>query len=115
MWQNLRQTTLFKSNRPYIKKEHESNLINYRPVSQVDSLYYHHVQSPLCDWLVDKLPMWMPPNVLTLTSFSMAIIPHLIIIAIYGNEMEGPIDRWVAVMCGIAYFIYTTIDNMDGK
>ena len=69
----------------------------------------------ISDWLVDKLPMWMPPNVLTLLSFSFNVIPHLIIIAIYGNEMRGPIDSWVSVMCGISYFIYTTLDNMDGK
>ena len=52
---------------------------------------------------------------LTLMSFSFNVIPHLIIIAVYGNEMEGPIDRWASIMCGIAYFIYTTLDNMDGK
>jgi len=106
---------LTKSNRPYIKPELEQNVIHHKHCAQVDSLYYQYVQSPMCDWIVSKLPMWLAPNLITLIGFAFNIIPHLIIIALYGNAMEGPIDNWVALMLGISYFIYTTFDNCDGK
>ena len=59
--------------------------------------------------------MWLAPNILTLISFSFNVIPHILIILLYDNEMEGPIDRWVGVMLGISYFMYSTLDNCDGK
>ena len=69
----------------------------------------------MCDELVKMLPMWLAPNLVTLLSFAFNVLPHLLIICLYGNDMEGPIDSWVAVMLGLAYFFYTTLDNMDGK
>ena len=59
--------------------------------------------------------MWLAPNILTLISFSFNVIPHILIILLYDNEMEGPIDCWVGVMLGISYFMYSTLDNCDGK
>lgn len=106
---------LTRSNRPYIKPEHEQNVHNHKHNSQCDSLYYAYVQSPLCDWIVEKLPMWLAPNLITLAGFAFNIIPHLIIIGLYGNDMEGPCPSWVSFMLGISYFIYTTLDNCDGK
>lgn len=81
----------------------------------MDSLYYAYVQSPLCDYLVSKLPMWLAPNIITLCSFAFNVIPHFIIIGLYGNDMEGYCPNWVAFMLGVSYFMYTTLDNMDGK
>ena len=59
--------------------------------------------------------MWLAPNLITLVGFSFNVIPHLLMIALYGNRMDGYIDSWVCVMIGVAYFIYTTLDNSDGK
>ena len=73
------------------------------------------MQSPLCDWLVERFPDWLPPNVITLISFSFNVIPLFIMIALYGNEMAGPIPSWCAVMVGVSYFLFTTLDNCDGK
>ena len=36
-------------------------------------------------------------------------------IALYGNETEGPIDGWFCVLVGIAFFFYNVMDNCDGK
>merc|ERR1712151_883998 len=69
----------------------------------------------MCDYIVTLLPTWLAPNLITLIGFSFNVIPHLVIIALYGNEMEGPIDSWVSVMVGFSYFVYLTFDNTDGK
>ena len=36
-------------------------------------------------------------------------------LALYGNTTAGYFEPWLAVYVGIAYFIYTTADNCDGK
>ena len=69
----------------------------------------------MCDEIVKKFPMWLAPNIITLIGFSFNVLPHFIMIALYGNKMEGHVDGWVCVMLGVAYFIYTTLDNCDGK
>ena len=69
----------------------------------------------MCDWLVSKLPMWLAPNMITLISFAWNVIPHFIMIYVYGNKLEGPVGDWACVMLGISYFMYTTLDNCDGK
>ena len=107
---------LFKSSRPYIKPEFEHNIRNWKYNAQSDSMYYAHIQSPLCDWIVDRfIPIWVAPNLITLAGFSCIIIPHLLMVALYGNETEGPIDGWFCVFVGVAFFAYNVLDNCDGK
>ena len=36
-------------------------------------------------------------------------------LVLYGNSTDGDYDPRLAVFCGVAYFIYTTADNCDGK
>ena len=106
---------LFKSSRPYIKPECEHNIITYKYNGQCDSLYYAYIQSPMCDAIVEKLPTWLAPNLITMASFSCIIIPHLIMVALYGNATEGPLPSWFCVFLGMCFFGYNTLDNCDGK
>ena len=61
------------------------------------------MQDPLCNYLVEFLPRWLAPNLVTLIGFLFNLIPNLVIIALYDNDMEGPIDGWVAYMLGVSY------------
>ena len=36
-------------------------------------------------------------------------------LALYGNSTDGFFEPWLAFYVGIAYFVYTTADNCDGK
>jgi len=104
-----------QSNRPYIKPEHEENVRSHKYKGTVDSLYYQYIQSPLCDWIVAHLPMWVAPNVITLVGFFFNIGNYLLMIYLYGNTTEGPMDGWFCVLTGFSYMIYSTLDNCDGK
>ena len=106
---------LTKSNRPYVKKHLRQNVPKHRHVATADSPYYTYVQSPMCDWLVEFLPYWLAPNLITLSGFSYNIVCVLLLVYFYGFDTEGPIGAWYSIWMGIAYFIYTTLDNMDGK
>ena len=105
----------FHSNRPYIKPQFYEKIINHRPKSTCDSLYYAYVQSPLCDFIVNLLPAWVAPNLITVWGFCWNLACLGLTLLLYGNSTEGYYDPRLAVFCGVAYFIYTTADNCDGK
>ena len=105
----------FHSNRPYIKEKYYEKIINHRPKSSCDSLYYAYVQSPLCDAIVDRLPAWLAPNFITVWGFSWNCACLILTLAFYGNSTDGYYSPHLAVFCAISYFIYTTADNCDGK
>ena len=111
----LRHIDPFQSNRPYIKKQYHERIVNHRPKSTCDSLYYEYVQSPACDFIVSKLPGWLAPNLITVWGFCWILSCLVITLILYGNSTEGDYSRELAFYCGVAYFIYTTADNCDGK
>ena len=89
---------LFQSSRPYIKPEYECNVLSWKYQSQQDSLWYEYIQRPMCDEIVKYLPLWLAPNLITLTSFAFIVLPHLLLVALYGNETEGPCPSWFCVL-----------------
>ena len=106
---------LTKSNRPYVKKHLRHNVPKHRHASTCDSMYYTYIQSPLCDWIVDHLPMWLAPNLITLFGFAFNVATVLIMVIGFGPECGGPLPGWFCAWFGIAYQIYQTADNCDGK
>ena len=90
-------------------------MINFKYSGSVDSLYFKLVQSPLCDWLAERLPTWLAPNLITLAGFSCTIFCWLLMFYLYGFTTDGPIDSWYCFLVGISYFVYSTLDNLDGK
>ena len=34
---------------------------------------------------------------------------------LYGDSTEGPVDSWFCYLVGVSYFVYSTLDNVDGK
>ena len=57
----------------------------------------------------------MAPNLITLLGFVFVLLPHALMVALYGNDLEGPIDGWFCVFMGLCGFCYNTLDNCDGK
>ena len=73
------------------------------------------MQSPLCDWIVSKLPPTLAPNTITIFGFCWNLSCLFLTFYLYGNSTEGSFAPWLAIYCGVSYFIYTTADNCDGK
>lgn len=61
------------------------------------------------------MPTWLAPNLITLAGFAFILLPHLVSVIAYGNETEGPVDGWFCVLTGVSFFVYNTLDNIDGK
>jgi ethanolaminephosphotransferase len=64
---------------------------------------------------VSKLPLWLAPNLITLTGFGFNIFQYLLMLYLYGDSMQGPVDTWFILCCAVTYTAYATLDNCDGK
>lgn len=80
-----------------------------------NSLIYAHILSPLASWLVEFLPRWVAPNVITLVALFWPLSAALIFLHECPslNCIDAP--RWPFLYCSIAILLYQTLDNMDGK
>ncbi|CAH1256460.1 CEPT1 [Branchiostoma lanceolatum] len=68
----------------------------------------------LWSWLVEKLPMWVAPNLLTMAGFVLNVVTSLLLICHAPTaKEEAPV--WVYMSCALGVFLYQTLDGMDGK
>lgn len=116
VWNSLQANlALFGLGKPYIKKEHFERVRNHRPNCTNLSVYYHKVLSPCCDAIVERLPAWLAPNVITVWGFCWILASLLLTVVLYGNSADGYYSPYLCIFSGIAFFIYNVADNCDGK
>ena len=108
-------STLFESNRPYIKPEQEKNVFLHKYSGNIASFYYNYFQSPMCDWFVSFLPWTLAPNVITILGVLCVVSAVALQFLWYGTDANGYVDPWFMVLAGWLYFMNTVLDNMDGK
>eukprot|EP01041_Mallomonas_annulata_P000667 gene667-1287_t len=92
----------------------KQNLKLYKYRGGDNSPIYCYILSPLAQFLVNLLPTYIAPNVITfvglLVSASSTILSVLL-----NPELNEKGPRWLCLYSAIALFIYQTMDNMDGK
>ncbi|XP_022881893.1 choline/ethanolaminephosphotransferase 1 isoform X2 [Olea europaea var. sylvestris] len=83
--------------------------------SGVDHSYLaKYVLQPFWTRFVNFFPLWMPPNMITLTGFMFLVISALLGY-IYSPQLDSPPPRWVNFAHGLLLFLYQTFDAVDGK
>ncbi|KAJ0038661.1 hypothetical protein Pint_23396 [Pistacia integerrima] len=83
--------------------------------SGVDHSYLaKYVLQPFWGRFVKIFPLWMPPNMITLTGFMFLLISALLGY-IYSPRLDSPPPRWVHFAHGLLLFLYQTFDAVDGK
>ena len=78
------------------------------------SLYYKYVSGPFAAFLVDLLPRYVAPNVLTLLGFLNVLLAYALVwywCPTFSEQAPG----WVWITVATLLFTYRTLDNMDGK
>ncbi|DBA04672.1 TPA: hypothetical protein N0F65_012255 [Lagenidium giganteum] len=65
-------------------------------------------------WAVELLPIWMAPNLVTLSG-TVFMSFTTIIQLLYSPHLDEPCPTWVYVMAGLSLFLYQTLDALDGK
>ncbi|KAF5745321.1 choline/ethanolaminephosphotransferase 1 [Tripterygium wilfordii] len=83
--------------------------------SGVDHSYVaKYVLQPFWRRCVNFFPLWMPPNMITLTGF-MFLLTSALLGYIYSPRLDSPPPRWVHFAHGLLLFLYQTFDAVDGK
>ena len=75
---------------PYINQEGRENLLKYKYAGGDKGYAYIHFYNPVATRLVEFLPEWIAPNVLTLIGFFFATLPFLILFGAYGSQFNNP-------------------------
>ncbi|XP_064605511.1 ethanolaminephosphotransferase 1-like [Liolophura sinensis] len=83
----------------------------------------NYITHPFWNWVVEFVPRWIAPNVLTLMGFLLLLVnfslttyydPHFY--AASRDHLESPpIPNWVWLLCAINNFLSHTLDGIDGK
>ncbi|XP_021772533.1 choline/ethanolaminephosphotransferase 1-like [Chenopodium quinoa] len=73
-----------------------------------------YILQPFWTRFVLLFPLWVPPNVITLTGF-MFLVTSALLGYIYSPRLDTPPPRWVHFMHGLLLFLYQTFDAVDGK
>ncbi|XP_057500511.1 choline/ethanolaminephosphotransferase 1-like [Actinidia eriantha] len=83
--------------------------------SGVDHSYVaKYVLQPFWSRFVNFFPLWMAPNMITLTGFMFLVISASLGY-MYSPRLDSAPPRWVHFMHGLLLFLYQTFDNVDGK
>ncbi|XP_061990078.1 choline/ethanolaminephosphotransferase 1 isoform X1 [Rosa rugosa] len=94
---------------------HGVNALHRYKYSGVDhSLVSKYVLNPFWTRFVNFFPLWMPPNMITLTGF-MFLLTSALLGYIYSPRLDSAPPRWVNFAHGLLLFLYQTFDAVDGK
>ncbi|XP_024527721.1 choline/ethanolaminephosphotransferase 1 isoform X1 [Selaginella moellendorffii] len=98
----------------YIGKHGLEALHRYK-YSGVDKSYMaKYVFQPFWSRFVNLFPLWMPPNMITLSGF-LLVVASAFLSYVYSPHMDSPSPKWVHFLHGLLLFLYQTFDAVDGK
>ncbi|PVD33414.1 hypothetical protein C0Q70_04670 [Pomacea canaliculata] len=69
---------------------------------------------PFWRWLVEQIPLWVAPNLLTIAGLVVNIVSTLIIIY-YSPDAKSEVSWWPFAGAALGLFIYQSLDAIDGK
>eukprot|EP00079_Xenopus_tropicalis_P033700 XP_017947471.1 PREDICTED: cholinephosphotransferase 1 isoform X2 [Xenopus tropicalis] len=66
------------------------------------------------NWLVEKVPLWLAPNTITMVGLLLNVISTLILVCYCPTATEEA-PFWTYLLCAIGLFVYQSLDAIDGK
>ncbi|XP_060701622.1 choline/ethanolaminephosphotransferase 1-like [Hemiscyllium ocellatum] len=66
------------------------------------------------EWLVRRLPLWVAPNLITITGLALNVCTTLILM-VYCPTATEQAPLWAYLACALGLFIYQSLDAIDGK
>ncbi|KAF1809960.1 Choline/ethanolaminephosphotransferase [Eremomyces bilateralis CBS 781.70] len=98
----------------YIRQDKLPRLKEYKYSGVDKSLTSRYILKPFYTHVVIKLfPMWMAPNLITLSGFSFVVINFLTLLW-YTPGLDTDCPPWVYASWSIGLFLYQTFDAVDG-
>ncbi|KAJ8602555.1 hypothetical protein CTAYLR_008347 [Chrysophaeum taylorii] len=78
------------------------------------SYYFRYVLTPMNVRLVEWLPVWLAPNVITVAGLCFLLVA-LALSVFFSPSLESPLPSALYVYIAFAQFAYQTLDNLDGR
>ncbi|KAK8104287.1 CDP-alcohol phosphatidyltransferase, partial [Apiospora kogelbergensis] len=88
-------------------KSYKYSAVDLSPVS-------HYILRPYWNAVVELLPLWLAPNMVTLIGFFF-ILANIGLLVIFIPDLVGPGPGWMYLSFAFGLFMYQTMDNIDGK
>lgn len=90
-----------------------TNFRNFRYQSEDRSLVTKYILKPFWSKFVYIFPMWMAPNVVTLSGFGFIIL-NIFTVLYYDPTLSKESPRWTYFTYALGLFLYQTFDACDG-
>ncbi|RYP53222.1 hypothetical protein DL768_001726 [Monosporascus sp. mg162] len=98
----------------YVRQEYLPNLKLYKYSGVDHSLTSKYILKPFYNNVVIKcFPMWMAPNLITLTGF-VFIVANFLTLLWYNPNLDQDCPPWVYYSWAAGLFLYQTFDAVDG-
>ncbi len=97
-----------------LTSEQKSALREYKYRGGDNSLTYKYVLSPMAQYLVDNVtPTWIAPNMITVIGLMFQLFSIAMTLVFDPTLTKAP--KWLPYLIAFCFFVYQTLDNMDGK
>ncbi|KAK7545683.1 ethanolaminephosphotransferase 1 [Phyllosticta paracitricarpa] len=97
-----------------VSEEALAHLKTYK-YSSVDKSYVsRYILKHYWNAFVEILPLWLAPNMVTLLGFFF-ILANVGLLELYVPDLVGPAPNWVYYSFAFGLWMYSTMDNVDGK
>ena len=98
----------------YIRQDKLPKLNEYKYSGVDHSLVSRYILKPFYTHVVIKcFPMWMAPNLITLTGFGFVVMNFLTMLW-YSPTLDQDCPPWVYLSWAVGLFLYQTFDAVDG-
>ena len=99
----------------YVRQDQLPNLKQYKYSGVDHSLLSRYVLKPFyTNFVIKCFPMWMAPNLITLSGFSFVIV-NLLTLLWYNPTLDQDCPPWVYASWAVGLFLYQTFDAVDGS
>ncbi|KAI0995614.1 hypothetical protein K3495_g12566 [Podosphaera aphanis] len=90
------------------------HLKSYQYSSVDKSLTSNYILKHYWNGFVKLLPLWLAPNMVTLLGFLFILI-NVVLLVIFMPDLQGPAQSWLYYNFAFGLWMYSTMDNVDGK
>ncbi|CAH1239077.1 CEPT1 [Branchiostoma lanceolatum] len=106
---------LLRMNQPTLKAAQLRSLDEYKYVSEGrGASLLSPLLQPFWDWLEERVPLWVAPNLITLLGLIFDMVPSLLLMY-YSPTAREEAPAWVYLLVALGVFLYHTLDHIDGK
>ena len=98
-----------------LSQENLDNMKNFKYKSTDDSLLYNKCMSPCLNYLVNFIPPYIAPNLITFISLCFNILAAFISYMDGGFDFSYRLKSSTCIIIGSFQLLYQLLDNVDGK